>query len=187
METNLDSLFDRVRVLEEKLSDPAFLSRSQATERAGAEAAASGRIEGSSYSKTLEAEGTPMPKPAKAAPEDLQYVKKNWNSIIRETKGLLQQMLLESTLKYDGNTGEPVLYVEFRNFLAQTCIDNPETVEILKQAIQKKIGKELEVRLVLKKNEPGSGGGNLAEISVDDLLQQNIHMDVTVENIEDDD
>ena len=115
-----------------------------------------------------------MPKPAKAAPEDLQYVKKNWNSIIRETKGLLQQMLLESTPKYDGNTGEPVLYVEFRNFLAQTCIDNPETVEILKQAIQKKIGKELEVRLVLKKNEPGSGGGNLAEISVDDLLQQNI-------------
>ena len=187
METNLDSLFDRVRVLEEKLSDPAFLSRSQATERAGAEAAASGRIEGSSYSKTLEAEGTPMPKPAKAAPEDLQYVKKNWNSIIRETKGLLQQMLLESMPKYDGNTGEPVLYVEFRNFLAQTCIDNPETVEILKQAIQKKIGKELEVRLVLKKNEPGSGGGNLAEISVDDLLQQNIHMDVTVENIEDDD
>ena len=79
------------------------------------------------------------------------------------------------------------MYVEFRNFLAQTCIDNPETVEILKQAIQKKIGKELEVRLVLKKNEPGSGGGNLAEISVDDLLQQNIHMDVTVENIEDDD
>ena len=48
-------------------------------------------------------------------------------------------------------------------------------------------GKELEVKLVLKKNEPGSGGGNLADISVDDLLQQNIHMDVTVENIEDDD
>ena len=186
METNLDSLFDRVRVLEEKLSDPAFLAGIKASEKVK-ETAASGGIQGNGYPRTSETERIPEPKPAKAAPEDLQYVKKNWNSIIRETKGLLQQMLLESTPKYDGNTGEPVLYVEFRNFLAQTCIDNPETVEILKQAIQKKIGKELEVKLVMKKNEPGSGGGNLAEISVDNLLQQNIHMDVTVENIEDDD
>ena len=187
METNLDSLFDRVRVLEEKLSDPAFLVSFQAPGRAGGEAAAFGGIEGKGYPRVPEADSPAAPKPAKAAPEDLQYVKKNWNSIIRETKGLLQQMLLESTPKYDGNTGEPVLYVEFRNFLAQTCIDNPENVEILKQAIQKKIGKDLEVKLVLKKNEPGSGSGNLAEISVDNLLQQNIHMDVTVENIEDDD
>ena len=187
METNLDSLFDRVRVLEEKLSDPAFLVSSQAPGSAGGEAAAFGGIEGKGYPRVPEADSPAAPKPAKAAPEDLQYVKKNWNSIIRETKGLLQQMLLESTPKYDGNTGEPVLYVEFRNFLAQTCIDNPENVEILKQAIQKKIGKDLEVKLVLKKNEPGSGSGNLAEISVDNLLQQNIHMDVTVENIEDED
>ena len=128
----------------------------------------------------------PDKKPAKAAPEDLQYVKKNWNSIIRETKGRFQQMLLESTPKYDGNTGAPVLYVEFRNFLAQTCIDNPENLQVLKQAIQKKIGKDLEVKMVLKKDEPGAGGGNLADISVDEMLRQNIHMDVTVENIEDD-
>ena len=95
-------------------------------------------------------------------------------------------MLLESTPQYDGNTGAPVLYVEFRNFLAQTCIDNPENLQVLKQAIQKKIGKDLEVKMVLKKDEPGAGGGNLADISVDEMLRQNIHMDVTVENIEDD-
>src|SRR5699024_3652757 len=186
METNLDSLFDRVRVLEEKLNDPAFLARSQAPGRAGGEAEAFGGTDGNGYPRVPEAESPSMPKPAKAAPEDIQYVKKNWNSIIRETKGLLQQMLLESTPKYDGNTGEPVLYVEFRNFLAQTCIDNPENVEVLKQAIQKKIGKDLEVKMVLKKDEPGAGGGNLADISVDEMLRQNIHMDVTVENIEDD-
>ena len=186
METNLDSLFDRVRVLEEKLSDPAFLARPQVQGRNG-DADAFGGIEGNGDPNPLKADSQPTPKPAKAAPEDLQYVKKNWNSIIRETKGLFQQMLLESVPKYDGNTGEPVLYVEFRNFLAQTCIDNPENTEVLKQAIQKKIGKELEVKLILKKNEPGSGNGNLAEISVDEMLQQNIHMDVTVENIEDDD
>ena len=185
METNLDSLFDRVRVLEEKLNNPDILITSRS---AGEERELSGHRDENGYpgrdqTEQLSSEN----KPLKAAPEDLQYVKKNWNSIIRETKGLLQQMLLESTPKYDGNTGEPVLYVEFRNFLAQTCIDNPENLQILKQAIQKKIGKELEVKMVLKKEEPGAGKGGLADISVDELLQQNIHMDVTVENIEDED
>ena len=41
--------------------------------------------------------------------------------------------------------------------------------------------------MVLKKEEPGAGKGGLTDISVDELLQQNIHMDVTVENIEDED
>lgn len=184
METNLDSLFDRVRVLEEKLSDPGLFVAVQAAPKAGG--GISGSMGGGACA-AAEEETALQKKPAKAAPEDLQYVKKNWNSIIRETKGLFQQMLLESSPKYDGNTGEPVLYVEFRNFLAQTCIDDPENLQILKQAIQKKIGKDLEVKMVLKKEEPEAGGGNLADISVDDLLQQNIHMDITVENIEDDD
>lgn len=184
METNLDSLFDRVRVLEEKLSDPGLFAAAQTPQKAGG--GISGSMGGGACA-AAEEETALQKKPAKAAPEDLQYVKKNWNSIIRETKGLFQQMLLESSPKYDGNTGEPVLYVEFRNFLAQTCIDDPENLQILKQAIQKKIGKDLEVKMVLKKEEPGAGGGNLADISVDDLLQQNIHMDITVENIEDDD
>ena len=127
----------------------------------------------------------PEKKPEKAAPEDLQYIRKNWNSIIRETKGLLQRMLLESTPKYDGNTGEPVLYVEFRNFLAQTCIDNPENLEMLKQAVQKKTGKDVEIKMILKDSEPGKSQGGLAEISVDELLEQNVHMEITVEDMED--
>ena len=116
----------------------------------------------------------------------MQYVRKNWNSIIRETRGLLQQMLLESTPKYDGNTGEPVLYVEFRNFLAQTCIDNPENLEMLKNAVRKKIGKDVEIKMILKDSESGKSQGGLSEISVDDLLEQNVHMEITVENMEED-
>lgn len=184
METNLDSLFDRVRVLEEKLSDPGLFAAAQSRGGEGRDRRyeETGDLDQGAGGEAV----SPEKKPTKAAPEDLQYVKKNWNSIIRETKGLFQQMLLESTPKYDGNTGAPVLYVEFRNFLAQTCIDNPENLHVLKQAIQKKIGKDLEVKMVLRKDEPGTGGGNLADISVDEMLRQNIHMDVTVENIEDD-
>ena len=181
METNLDSLFDRVRVLEEKLKNGAVI---QQTRQPGQEAEA---WSPSSYQagegETEEIQQTV--KPEKAAPADLQYVKKNWNSIIRETKGLFQQMLLESSPKYDADSQEPVLYVEFRNFLAQTCIENPENLQILKKAIFKKIGKDLEVKMVLKSQEPGQGRGGLSDISVDELIEQNIHMDVTVEDMED--
>ena len=182
METNLDSLYDRVRVLEEKLEKGLIqpVPMTQVPEKLPYSA------EGTYIPFREEIQETqPERKPEKAAPEDLQYVKKNWNSIIRETRGLLQQMLLESTPKYDGNTGEPVLYVEFRNFLAQTCIDNPQDAEILKEAIRKKIGKDVEVKMILKNSEAAKGPAGLAEISVDDLIRQNINMDITVENMDD--
>lgn len=176
METNLDSLYDRVRVLEEKLEHGVMMPAAQADTTAR------------ESRRDIPKEETPAPvnKPEKAAPEDLQYVKRNWNSIIRDTKGLLQQMLLESTPKYDGNTGEPVLYVEFRNFLAQTCIESPESMEMLKKAVRKKIGKDVEIKMILKDNEAGGNKGGLSEITVDDLLMQNINMEISVEPMDDD-
>lgn len=187
METNLDSLYDRVRVLEEKLEKGVF---AQAPFPQGVSQMPGYLPEAGTFDAGIGTENSmqniqPGQKPEKAAPEDLQYIRKNWNSIIRETKGLLQRMLLESTPKYDGNTGEPVLYVEFRNFLAQTCIDNPENLEMLKQAVQKKTGKDVEIRMILKDSEPGKSQGGLAEISVDELLEQNVHMEITVEDMED--
>lgn len=175
METNLDSLYDRVRVLEEKLKNGVV--------------AAPPVSQGVTDTSVKTAEHTktePQPKPEKAAPEDLQYVRQNWNAIIRDTKGLLQQMLLESTPKYDGSTGEPVLYVEFRNFLAKTCMDSPDSMEMLKNAIRKKIGKDIEIKMILKDGDAGETRGGLSEITVDDLLMQNINMEISVETMEDD-
>lgn len=174
MEMNLDSLYDRVRVLEEKLQNGVTV-QSVPVENYGQP-----RTE--NVQEQIPAEEAV--KPEKAAPEDLQYVKKNWNSIVRDTKGLLQQMLLDSIPKYDGNTGEPILYVEFQNFLAQTCIDNPENLEMLKNAVRKKIGKEVEIRMILRNSETGHGKSGLAEISVDDLIHKNINMEITVEDME---
>lgn len=174
MEMNLDSLYDRVRVLEEKLQNGVTV-QSVPVENYG-------QTRTENVQEQIPAEEAV--KPEKAAPEDLQYVKKNWNSIIRDTKGLLQQMLLDSVPKYDGNTGEPILYVEFQNFLAQTCIDNPENLEMLKNAVRKKIGKEVEIRMILKNSETGHGKSGLAEISVDDLIHKNINMEITVEDME---
>lgn len=174
MEMNLDSLYDRVRVLEEKLKNGVTV-QSLPTENYV-------RTRAENPEEQILKEETV--KPEKAAPEDLQYVKKNWNAIIRDTKGLLQQMLLDSIPKYDGNTGEPILYVEFQNFLAQTCIDNPDNLEMLKNAVRKKIGKEVEIKMILKNSETGHGKSGLAEISVDDLIHKNINMEITVEDME---
>ena len=128
----MDSLYDRVRVLEEKLKNGVTV-QSLPTENY-----VRTRVE-NPEEQILKEETV---KPEKAAPEDLQYVKKNWNAIIRDTKGLLQQMLLDSIPKYDGNTGEPILYVEFQNFLAQTCIDNPDNLEMLKMQFERKSEKK---------------------------------------------
>lgn len=183
METNLDSLFDRVRVLEEKLKNGMVVQQPQ--EFPGQDRGHGLLPEPGSGIAEAKEEQQPGGKPEKAAPADLQYVKKNWNAIIRETRGLFQQMLLESSPKYDADSQEPVLYVEFRNFLAQTCIEDPENLQVLKRAIFKKIGKDLEVKMVLKSQETGQGrAAGLSEISVDELIEQNIHMDVTVEDME---
>ncbi len=175
METNLDSLYDRVRVLEEKLKNGVV-----------AAPPVSQGVTDTSVKTAEDTKTEPQPKPKKAAPEDLQYVRQNWNAIIRDTKGLLQQMLLESTPKYDGSTGEPVLYVEFRNFLAKTCMDSPDSMEMLKNAIRKKIGKDVEIKMILKDGDAGETRGGLSEITVDDLLLQNINMEISVETMEDD-
>lgn len=58
-------------------------------------------------------------KSQKAAPQDLQYIQKNWTAIVRETSGLLKQMLKEATPKYNANSDEPILYIEFHNFQAE--------------------------------------------------------------------
>lgn len=39
---------------------------------------------------------------------------------------MFKQMLQKSVPKYNSETGEPVLYVEFQDFLGQSYVDNPE-------------------------------------------------------------
>ena len=88
-------------------------------------------------------------KPQKAAPQDLQYIQKNWTAIVRETSGLLKQMLKEATPKYNANSDEPILYIEFHNFQAEICTKNPDTIPLLKKIIREKTGKEVEIQFVI--------------------------------------
>ena len=176
METNLDSVLDRIRILEEKMEQGISVMPGQNMN--------SGNMSGGAYPDPGDYfEKTEARKPEKAAPEDLQRVKNSWRSIVGQTEGMFKSFLSTAVPKYNGNTGENKLYVEFTNDLAQNCVNDPAKKELLEEIITQQIGKSVEVELVLKKGETHQ---NLAEISVDDILKQAVHMDIVVEDEPDD-
>ena len=77
--------------------------------------------------------------PVKAAPEDLQKIVASWRVIVGQTSGIFKQMLQKAIPKYNGETGEPVLYVEFQDFLGKTYVDNPEAENELKSIMRRRL------------------------------------------------
>lgn len=177
METNLDSVLDRIRVLEEKMEQgvPVMaVSGNQITEGTYPGNTGNGTVFGDSGQQEKV-----MAKPEKAAPEDLQKIKNNWKMIVGQTEGMFKSFLSTATPKYNGNTGENKLYVEFTNDLAQNCVEDPTKKELLEALIARQIGKSVEVEMLLKKRDSHK---ELADISVDDILKQAVHMDIVIED-----
>ena len=85
--------------------------------------------------------------------------------ITGQTTGMFKQMLQKSVPKYNGETGEPILYVEFQDFLGQSYVDNPEA-------------KKEEIQMLVANQHQHT---NLANITVDQAIKDNIHMDVVIE------
>ena len=73
----------------------------------------------------------PDVKPEKAAPEELQKIKNNWKMIVGQTEGMFKSFLSTAVPKYNGDTGENKLFVEFTNDLAQNCVEDPAKKELL--------------------------------------------------------
>ena len=174
METNLDSVLDRLRVLEQRMDE-------RPVQQVFVQSGEAGNMR-------AEAEGSAMEsaaavKPEKAAPEDLQKIVAGWRVIVGQTSGIFKQMLQKAIPKYNGQTGEPILYIEFQDFLGKTYVDNPEAEEELKSIILAQTGKSVELKMVVAKEHNHT---NLAQITVDQALRENIHMDVVVEEDPDD-
>ena len=172
METNLDSVLDRLRVLEEQMEKGIPMAAVQSLP------GYAGMNDGIPVQPTQAAPSAPEKKPEKAAPEDLQRIKENWKNIVMQTQGMFKTFLTTAVPKYNGNTGENKLYVEFSNDLAQTCVDDPDKKQLLEDLILQMTGKTVEVEMLLKKTNMHQ---DLAEISVDDILKQTVHMDIVVE------
>lgn len=167
METNLDSVLDRIRVLEEQIEKRPV---QQVVVTAGNP---SGGTDGSEEKQGYQ--------PSKAAPEDLQKIVASWKGIIGQTTGLFRQMLQKSIPKYNGETGDATLYVEFQDFIGKNYADNQEAKKELQDIIIAQTGKSVNIEMLVAKEHQHS---NLAQITVDQAIRDNIHMDVVVEEDE---
>lgn len=173
METNLDSVLDRLRLVEEKLEQGVPV-RTQP---------AAGRNMGADLPGMRQAgepKEAPVPRPAKAAPEDLKRVRAEWKFIIAQVEsGLLRQYLQRAVPKYNGETGEPKLFVEFQDRNAQMYLESDEAKQELARIIQERTGKAVELELVIAQAHKQEG---LSEIDLDELLRETVHMPVEIED-----
>ena len=170
METNLDSVLDRLRVLEKQMEERPVQQVIVRESEAGGTGEPGAAVTGTA---TVQQQ-----KPQKAAPEDLQKIVAGWRAIVGQTTGLFKQSLQRAVPKYNGETGDPILYVEFQDFLGMNYVDNPEAKKELQDIIAARTGKSVEIHMLVANKHQHT---NLAQITVDDALRENIHMDIVVE------
>lgn len=176
MEPNLDSVLDRLRILEEKMERVIPVQAVQAAapgQMPAYAAAAEGMLPG---------EMREAPKPTKAAPEDLQKIRAQWKMIVGQTSGMFRQFLQKAVPKYNGETGDARLFVEFQDSLGAMYVNRPEAVQELRQIIEQTTGKTVEIEMILADQKKNNA---LSEISVDRLLEQAVHMPIEYDAEED--
>lgn len=167
MEINVDSLLDRVRTLEEKMEKGLPVNIKQNVAYAAAKADTS-----------PETPKAPE-KPARAAPEDLKRVRAEWRMIIGQVEsGMLRQYLQRSIPKYNSETGEAKLFVEFQDKNAQMYLEHEDAKKEIETIIEERIGKSVEVELVISENHKHEA---LAQIDLDTILKESVHMPVEIE------
>ena len=184
METDELSLLERIRMLEKKLESgmialrqaPAGQTAPRPDYGAGDEAFFGGLdlpgAGGNAGADELSFE-------EKAAPEDLQKVMSMWPSIVAQTTGRFKMTLISAVPKYNAAGDDNRLFVVFSDFMGERYANDPEAKKQLETIISSRLGKEVEVKMVLP-DEEHLAPGRLAKINVSEGLSQ-IHADIEIE------
>lgn len=168
MEQDLTSVLERIRSLEKQIAEGVIVSRG--VENYGGalsyENISGGQMQDSAVQETVQ--------PAeKAAPEDLQQVVAMWRSIIAQTDGRFHMVLSRAKPKFNPADSDNRLYVAFSDFLGETYIKDEEKRQLLEGIIAKKIGKQVEVKMVLEADYAASGL-RLNDISIDEKIRRQV-------------
>ncbi|MBR2256488.1 MAG: DNA polymerase III subunit gamma/tau [Blautia sp.] len=146
METDLDSVLDRVRTLEEKMEElPSVM--------------ASLPQPGTSGAKEQNA-SVPVkePEPKLAAPEDLKRLKANWKSIVNQLSGGTLKVVLQGTEpKYNSDTAEPMCFVELPDSTMGEMCHNNSCKKELEEVICQVIGVSVPVTFLYKSGQEQKG------------------------------
>lgn len=172
METDQVSLLERIRNLEKRLEEGIVLAQ-PSEGRAGSFAAPGGNAEQSDVTSAA------LMPDAKPAPEDLQRAVSLWKSILEETSGRFKMVLYGAKPQYNVSGDDLKLYVSFPDFQGERYVKDEESRELLQQIVSAKVGKKIEVKMVLAADAAASSV-KLADISVDEQIRQQIH-DIPVE------
>lgn len=168
METDEISLVERIRRLEKRLEE-GVLVQQQPVKASAAQ---------TEPEQEREEAGEEL---ADAAPEDLKRVMGMWKSIVAQTQGRFRVVLASAVPKYNTEGDDQRLYVVFADFLAEPYIHNKEKQEELERLIADKLGKHVEVRMVLKEDEGLMKGGRLSKIGVDEAVRKFVHTEISIE------
>lgn len=171
MEANLDSVLDRLRVLEEKMEKGVVV---QATSPVQTNVAAATGGEPEKEKQEVR----------KAAPEDLAKIRQQWNKIIMQAEQPLRGYLQRSVPKYNAQTGENILYVDMQDATGRDMLTKPERLEELQNLIRNSTALEVVVEVICTGD---TGGSSLAEIPVQELVEKVTSMPVEIEDIPDED
>lgn len=153
MEKDYESVIDRIASIEAKLANGVPVAAVSSAAMGNTNVNMQGITVGEEVSK---------PQLPKAIPEDIQKVIKNWKSILSEI-GAITKTYLAKAVPSLGNNGELLLVLDDENAHAYLSENRSNCIDNLKEVIEKRIGKEIEV--VVRKNENGLS----AKESVPDL------------------
>ncbi len=142
METDYNSVVERVRRLEEMLESGNFAAPVKEV-NADAKALVSEKAETEAASKEL----------AKALPEDLKQVASKWGIILQKLPQALR-VVLSTTRPSVGS--ESQLLLVFDHEVDQKWVDSEIHLEEIKKAVESVVGKEVKISIALSKEPSGS-------------------------------
>ena len=163
METNQDSLLERIRAVEEKVEQGIAAAGSMQEKIVYVNGSREGEAAGKAQKR---------PELPNAIPEDVQEVVRNFRSIADEASGMVRGYLKKARLSLGGDNR---LLVVLPDSLAASVVGREDHVQELEGLIENKIGKkvEIEVRCVEE-------GRHFEDTFVD--IEQKINMEITVED-----
>ena len=164
METNLDSLADRIRLLEKRMDEAPPVRPAEVVPAVHAATAGA-------------AEEKPPAGPPKAAPEELRQIAASWNRFVSGTSGGFQVVLRNAVPKYDPARDDSVLYVSFRDLSAGSYVRDDEYRLQLQRIIEQQTGVHAELQFVMEEDTARQG---LEPVTLEKAFE-NIHTEIEIE------
>lgn len=135
METDYTSLLERLRQVEKKLEAGIVVQQ-----------VSGGQNQNHSDDEEMKQPEEPPKVLMEALPEEVRQVAANWNSIVKDLDGLLQQMLKHAVLTVnEGN----VLVLVFSEDMYKSFVDKETSMKAIKEAIAEFINKEVTIQTKL--------------------------------------